>query len=1097
MNMIYNASAGTGKTWQVTELYSALVLGRPHEELPAGRKPIDPRRILLMTFTDNAAAELRQRVAERMLSAQQDEDVDRADCARRVLRTLPAANISTIHAFCAGLLREHALEIGLSPSFQTLEDEERNALLDDVLKAEIFQCLDSKRSERGFAASRRGNDQREWQPGSTGGPTVLQGLEENRDFRDFCAGISVLNGDYSLLSTVRSLLEKADSRGLDLSTAEAMLPEPKQTISEDDFQKIYKQLAAIDAERGLPAKAAGVFQTLEKILQKVPTSKALATEVPIAGNPPRPSIRSGHPSGGGEWFESPPAEGCPQGGVGLELIRQLTKFTGKGMKEISDELAEVKERFLTEHHYEQNIGKFRAFARCLARCATAFAEAKRARDVVDFGDQILLARDLLEGGEFNNLFDWIIVDEVQDTSRVQCDLIESIWGPETNLVVCGDRKQSIYAWRSADPNVMPDLEAAMAERGNCKKIDLKISYRSKERVIEAVNELFEGIYESYDALEPLTSQADEIPCVEFLMQETEEDGVEEEMAAVARRIRLLVDGGEEWKPKFGHDGERFVEGEPFHYGDVLILLKRSTHQAVLEKALRAAGIPYTSGGKGRGLFEKQEVRDLLLFLQVITQPQNDLALVGFLRSPFANVPDETIVELGWDGETFDREILRKQFFEGGSEVAERILRFRTQVGLKPPSQLVRDLVRETAFDAHWAGRPAGEQHLANFKKALDWLRKAERGGQVLIGDVVRRFEKYIQASPRSGAAEALLPDPEQNAVTLMTVHGAKGLTKRACFVPDISFGDTSESGFAALSPKGKLEMSLSGLAGEKIKSPGWVAAREADKAVRKLEQDNVFYVAMTRARDLVVLSGAGTKKPNGWLKQAADFLESASTDILKKRCFSEIPEMAGKDLRPEAAGCRDDFEFHPLEISKGLERKPVTSLVEHLKPKAYGLKPSNDRRSFGTLGHLILEELARCEWGGDIPELVGRFSEEISVDTERLIEQLEAAREVLRKETAGAEALFIEHPFVLKRDSMILDGTIDLLAKFGPSSSLRAGGRWKILDYKFSNESPEAALEAYSPQLAAYREAVEKLNPAAEVSASLVLIGKSVNVLQL
>ncbi len=1039
--MIYNASAGTGKTWQVTELYSALVLGRPHDELPADRPPVDPRRILLMTFTDNAAAELRQRVAERMLDALQDDDADRADCARRVLRTLPASNISTIHAFCAGLLREHALEIGLSPGFQTLEDEERTALLDEVLKAELFQTLDSKQSESGLAALRRGNDRREWQPGSTGGPAGFQGLEENRDLRDFCAGISVLNGDYSLLSTVRSLLEKADSRGLDLSAAEAMLPPPEQAVTRQMFDKIHDELEMHD----LPKTAANALDALKVFLADFPN---------------------------------------------IGKLDAVGKFgQAKKVKPFSDELAELKEQFLTEHHYEKNIGKFRAFARYVAAAAGAFSEAKRARDVVDFGDQLLLTRDLLNGGDFQNLFDWIIVDEVQDTSRVQCDLIESLWGPQTTLVICGDRKQSIYAWRSADPNVMPDLEAAMVKRGECRKIDLKTSYRSKDRVIDAVNELFAGIYDPYDALEPLEFLSDEKPCVEFLSDA--DSTTEDEMAAVARRIRLLVDGGDEWCPNFGHDGDKFVEGQSFRYGDVLILLKRSTHQAVLEKALRTAGIPYTSGGKGRGLFERQEVRDLLLFLQVLTEPFNDLALVGFLRSPFANVPDDQIITFGWDGETFDHEILRKQFFEGGSEAAERILSFRQQVGEKLPSQLVREMVRETAFDAQWAGGEAGEQHLANFKKALDWLRKTERGGQVLIGDVVRRFEQYIKSPPRSGAAEALLPDPEQNAVTIMTVHGAKGLTKRVCFVPDISFGDTSDPGFAMLSAEGTLEMSLSGLAGEKVKSPGWIAAREVDKAVRKLEQDNVFYVAMTRARDLVVLSGAGTRKPNGWLKRAEAFLEKASPDVLRTLSFSEIPEMTEEGLRPETVGFRENFNFHPLETPKGIERKPVTTLVEYQKSQTPDLKPADDRRSFGTLGHAILEELAKCGWNGDIPVLVDLFSGEFGVvETGSLIEQLEAAREVLRAETAGTEALFAEHSFVLKRGDTILDGTIDLVVK-------KSSNVWKILDYKFSNESPETALETYSPQLAAYQEAVEKLNPDTEVSAALVLIGKSVKILNL
>jgi len=1003
MNMIFNASAGTGKTWQVTELYSALVLGKDHEHLPAGRKPIDPRRILLMTFTDNAAAELRGRVSEKMIAAEKDGDAT-GDRARRVLRSLPAANISTIHAFCAGLLREHALELGLSPAFQTLEDEDRDALLGEVLCAGIIQTL-----------------------------------EDDADFREFCSGISILgspDNPYSLINTIRTLLEKSFSRGLDLSPAEALLPPPERTVCKQSFERICAELETFD----LPKTAADALDALKIALADFP-------------NP--------------------------------ALMAALPKFgQAKKVKHLSDELAELKERFLTEYFYEQNVEKFRAFARCLSACACGFTETKRSRDAVDFGDQLLLARDLLRGGRFKNRFDWIIVDEVQDTSRVQYAVIEALWGKETHLVICGDKKQSIYAWRSADPQVMPDLEKAMEQRGGIKRIDLKTSFRSNDRVITAVNEMFSGIYERYDALEPQGVLAGEKPCVEFLAPDGDESTIEDEMSAVARRIRLLVDGGAEWRPKFGHNGKTFAEGEPFNYGDILILLKRSTHQAALEKALRDAGISYTSGGKGRALFEQQEVRDLLLFLQVLCEPTNDLALIGFLRSPFANVPDDEIVQLGWDGETFDHEILRKQFFESGLPAAERLLRYRAQTGEKLASQLVRDIVRETAFDAQLAGLPGGEQRLANFKKALDWIRAAERGGQVLLPDVVRRFEKYIKTPPRSGAAEALLPDPEQNAVTLMTVHGAKGLTKRVCFVPDISFGDVNDPGFAMFSPEGRLEMKFAGLAGEEVKSPGWDEARAADKEIRNLELTNVFYVAMTRARDLVVLSGAGTKEPKGWLKLSEAFLGKAAPEVLRKLSFSEMPQ-AEEGMMHEAVGLRKELEYKSLLIPKGLERKPVTSLVESLKSKAQSLTPSNDRRSFGTLGHAVLEELAKNRWTGNIPELVNLFSAEFGeVEIDVLIPQLEAARDLLRKETADATTLFTEHPFVLKRGELLLDGTIDLLAQFPDG--------FKIFDYKFTGAPPESVLEMYAPQLEAYREAVEKLHPGVAVSAVLVLIGESV-----
>jgi hypothetical protein len=170
-----------------------------------------------------------------------------------------------------------------------------------------------------------------------------------------------------------------------------------------------------------------------------------------------------------------------------------------------------------------------------------------------------------------------------------------------------------------------------------------------------------------------------------------------------------------------------------------------------------------------------------------------------------------------------------------------------------------------------------------------------------------------------------------------------------------------------------------------------------------------------------------------------------------------------------------------LKIPKGIERKPVTALCE--KKSATGNHQSSmpaDRRAFGTLGHEVLEELAKNNWNGEIPDCASEFP--------GLIEQLEAARAVLQTETAGAEALFAEHPFVLKRGDLILDGSIDLLVK-------KSSKVWKILDYKFSNELPEVALETYGPQLAAYQEAVEKLNPGAEVSAALVLIGETVQVI--
>ena len=201
--------------------------------------------------------------------------------------------------------------------------------------------------------------------------------------------------------------------------------------------------------------------------------------------------------------------------------------------------------------------------------------------------------------------------------------------------------------------------------------------------------------------------------------------------------------------------------------------------------------------------------------------------------------------------------------------------------------------------------------------------------------------------------------------------------------------------------------------------------------------------------------------------------------------------MIGAGGKPETGNLKLEIGFVPLNIPERFKRKTVTSLVEKsLSLITHRLSRINPA-VYGSLGHAVLEELAKNRWVGDVPALVELFGDEFGkLETESLIKQLEAAREALRKETAEAETLWAEHPFVLKRGDVILDGTIDLLAQM--SSNV-----WKILDYKFTNESPETALGTYAPQLEAYCEAVRKLYPDAEVSAALVLIGASVQTVRL
>jgi ATP-dependent helicase/nuclease subunit A len=711
------------------------------------------------------------RVTHRLLQARRAAEAagndDLAERAISTLSNLPSAPIGTIHSFCSRLLREHALEAGLSPAFSTLAGDERNELLDSICRTELLSRLDT-----------------------------------DPDFKAYCSGAHIIgtgNGfGTSITETVPKLIDTAGSLGISLENAETLLPTPQPAGSLVDFTLILDRLRELPK---LTATAQKVFQCLEENL-------------PTAGS----------------------AEELAQ----ILLANGLKKFgRGKGQKPISDDFWELLNAVDDSIKYRKRFPAARAFARYVQAVAMQFQQRKHTLNAVDFDDQLRMAKELLESGKATPEFNYVIVDEVQDTSRVQYHLIQSLWGEKTSLIICGDPKQSIYTWRGADPQVMPDLAANISDQTN-----LQTSYRSKAPLLDVINTLFETIYgqaaySSADRLEanPAFKTPGEKPCIEFLSPDDESP----EMEAVANRILRLVNGSNDWKPAYRYQKDHFQpvdKNNAYRYSDILILLRRTKHQHALEQALRQANIPYTLGGKGKGLFTRQEARDVALFLNVLTNPADVLSLVGFLRSPWVGLSDETIAELAWSKEGFSAETLLENY----TQKTDLIPRYRAQLGTHLASELVRMLIDETAFDALQAGLPRGPQRLANLRKVLDWLRETERGAQTTPATVARKLAQQIQNPPN--IPEAALLDPAQNAVTIMTVHGSKGLTKRVVFLPDTSFRDNSDRSFARLFLDAEkvptLGIKITAPDKSSVASPGFKPANAHAKAVREHETKNLL-----------------------------------------------------------------------------------------------------------------------------------------------------------------------------------------------------------------------------------------------------------------
>ncbi|MDF7807101.1 UvrD-helicase domain-containing protein [Pontiellaceae bacterium B12219] len=1037
MNIVYNASAGTGKTYQVTQLYEKLVL----------EDGIDPRKILLMTFTENAAAELRMRVAHRFQkarrSAEQEDNNEQADRAFTAMQRLPSAPIGTIHGFCTRLLREHALEAGLSPGFSVLIGEERDELLNRICREEL-----------------------------------LKKLEVDPIFKTFCSGMQMIGNrkgfGSSITDTVPQLIGEAGSLGISLDRAVSMLPDPELSGSLTDFAHILTRLKELP---NLSATAKPVSQALEDAL-------------PTAGNVE-------------------------------ELVEQLTRLKlkkfgrAKNHKPISDDFFELLESTGNAIQYKRRYPAAKSFAEYLQTVSTRFKQAKHDMDAVDFDDQLQMAAQLLASGKAKPEFEYVIVDEVQDTSRIQCDLIQALWGEETKLVICGDKKQSIYTWRGADPQVMPDLESAILERTNSRLENLQTSYRSKAPILDVVNALFTEVYETEDYAEgdqlrpnPEFETDDEIPCVEFLQCDSDDelskkDKVAAEMEAVANRIQLLVNGSDDppppdsgvtsWQPKF-----RYSEGflptsgtNDYRYSDVLILLRRTTHQAALEQALRHAGIPYTLGGKGRGLFARQETRDVSLFLNAITNPDDALSLIGFLRSPWIGLSDETIAELAWSDEGFSIEALKRHY----PRQTDSIERYAALTGTKLASELVRMLIEETGYDALLAGLPRGEQRLANLRKILDWLRETERGAQTTPAMVARKLADYIESPPQ--VPEAALLDPAQNAVTLMTVHGSKGLTKRVVMLPDCSFQPDSDRDFVRLfldeHQVPTLGIRITDPDKSKAESPGFKAASDRAKLVREHELKNLFYVAMTRARDLVVTSATVGRNPAGWMKALLPMI-GIQVPAIPYSVLSEAAKSATAELItiPDQQQLSNALNtLPPAPALPQLQRMPATRFAKEqdeaeLDPvyETSNLQPLENAAAVGSLGHAVLEQLALNEWQGSVRDWLETLRVDFGVSkTEALplIDRIEAVRRNMIEATAGMSELLPEFPFVLLEENVLIDGTVDLLC--------RTTDGYAIFDYKFTEGSDDSVIANYQGQMNIYRKAAEKCYPfAGEAQIWLVVI---------
>lgn len=995
-SILVSAAAGSGKTAVLTERIVREVCDEEH--------PVDIDRLLIVTFTNAAAAEMRERIAAK-IAERMEETPDSAHIQRQAT-LLHNAQITTIDSFCLFLLRNHFNEIGLDPAFRIADEGEVKLMQQDVLKELI---------EDSYASG-------------------------NEDFR-YCV-------EYFCPGGRESVLEK---HILNLSRYAASFPWPEEWLLErkrDYDAATPGELCESNYGRylteHLSAMAAGWLQKLERV-------QALVQE------PDGPYMFGEMVDGEIEQLERLCACGnleeyaarLPAIAFGT-LSRKKDDSVSASKRELAVNLrAEVKKSVqgMAEKLFATPLELAAAQGAACGRPVgilidltldfdRRMAEKKREKKVIDFSDMEHFALDILverrEGElhpsrvalEYRQHFAEVLIDEYQDSNLVQEFLLRAVSGEEEghyNRFMVGDVKQSIYKFRLARPELF--LEKYESYIGIPQiRIDLAKNFRSRVQVVEAVNDVFSRLmsprvgglaYDEKAALYPgavypeNAGNESELLLIEKPEKDSEETEKQREARAIAARIKEL-------RGNFSVTDRAGGELRPVKYSDMVILLRtNSGWDEEFKEVLEEEGIPVYITSK-TGYFGATEVQELLQVLRVLDNPRQDIPLFGVMKSVFGGFGEEEIalirsmhkgcslyeavkrfadedgqstepgeagsqevqhpepreagsqeVQHPEPGEAGGQEIQLPEPWEAGNQetrspefpeergLREKVRRFLNMLGkyrrctvYMPVRELLTTLVTDFDYLNYVTALPAGGKRRANVEMLFTRASDFEKTSYFGLFHFIRYMEQLEKYDVDYGEAEGL--DENADVVRIMSIHKSKGLEFPVTFVSGLSKRLNMQDANQSLI----LDMDL-GLATDYVDPERRLRNKTLRRLAlaRKLREDSlseelrVLYVAMTRAREKLILTAVLEKAEEKWqtVRESgteqlsfSDFMESGSLldfllPVLGKTCI-QVSVVKGEELAAE--GMREQIELgdrrRRLEQELPVDEEALEVLKERL-----------------------------------------------------------------------------------------------------------------------------------------------------------------------
>lgn len=914
-DILVAAAAGSGKT--------AVLVERIIQKILSEDNPIDVDELLVVTFTNASAAEMRHRIGEALEKAINKDPKSRH--LRKQLSLLNKASISTLHSFCMEVIRKYYYLIDVDPGFRIADETEAQLIRDEVMD-ELFE--------------------------------EEYGLKDNEPFFRLVDSFTSDRSDSALMDIVRDIYDFAVSNPMPSNYLQSMIDMYDTTKAANLEDLPFIQALLFDIELQLDGAKEMIQRGLE--VTKLPGGPAPRAENFLDDlNVINTLIQANRDSWSAlynamQTWSFSRAKQVKGDHYDKELTEKAQKLRDKAKKKIQDIKEEL---FLRKPEgFLRDMDQMRPLIQTLVHLVTAFSErfekAKREKGLVDYADLehyclAILTGEFSSTGVFlpseaaltyRNHFNEVFVDEYQDVNMVQETILRLVAKEDEingNLFMVGDVKQSIYRFRLAEPNLFLGKYNRFRQDGNGTglRIDLARNFRSRKEVLEGTNYLFKQIMGvrvgeiEYDEAAELRLGApypeDEPFPIELLLINQNNDGKELppeaaesetetvpsefdevdleksqlEARVMASKIKQLITNETKvYNPKT-------ASYRPVMYRDMVILLRSMTWAPQIIEEFKQQGIPIYAN-LSSGYFEATEVAIMMSLLRVIDNPFQDIPLASVLRSPIVGLNEEELAQIRLHNKgTFWESLKRfcqstpteknEQVYEKVRHFYDNLDEWRSMARQGSLSELIWQLYRDTQFYDFVGGLPGGKQRQANLRALYDRARQYEQTSFRGLFRFLRFVERMIERGDDLGAARAL--GEQEDVVRIMTIHSSKGLEFPVVFIAGLSrnfnmsdirkpYMLDKEYGIAAKYVNIEKRISYPSLP--------QIAFKRRKKMEMLAEEMRVLYVALTRAKEKLYLIGT-LKDADKKIEQWNDV--TANTDWLLK------------DYERAAAGCYMDW----------------------------------------------------------------------------------------------------------------------------------------------------------------------------------------------